>query len=126
MIDRNHVAEEKMARAAELMRENGIDMWVVYSRLKTDTALELMFNTDTRNEVLFVLTADGGRFALCDPADAGKYESSGLYTRVIPVTGEGYMAEFQRLWKQPPLQTAVRFSYWTWDSLSGSSRWPKT
>ena len=97
MIDRNHVAEEKMARAAELMRENGVDMWVVYSRLKTDTALELMFNTDTRNEVLFVLTADGGRFALCDPADAGKYESSGLYTRVIPVTGEGYMAEFQKL-----------------------------
>ena len=39
-------------------------MWVFYARLKTDTALELMFNTDTKNEVLFLLTKGGDRIAV--------------------------------------------------------------
>ena len=64
MINRNDVAKEKMQRAAEMLRENGIDMWVFYARLKTDTALELMFNTDTKNEVLFLLTKGGDRIAV--------------------------------------------------------------
>ena len=48
MIDRNVVAKEKMARAKELMNQYSIDMWVIYARGKRDTALELMFNTDTK------------------------------------------------------------------------------
>ena len=47
MINRNEVAREKMQRAAEMLQDNNIDMWVFYARLKTDTALELMFNTDS-------------------------------------------------------------------------------
>ena len=56
MINRNEVAKEKMQRAAEMLQDNNIDMWVFYARLKTDTALELMFNTDSKNEVMFLLT----------------------------------------------------------------------
>ena len=52
MINRNEVAKEKMARAAELLRQNHVDMWAIYTRLKNDTALELLFNTSTQNEVL--------------------------------------------------------------------------
>ena len=52
MINRNEVAKEKMQRAAEMLQDNNIDMWVFYARLKTDTALELMFNTDSKNEVV--------------------------------------------------------------------------
>ena len=53
MINRNEVAREKMQRAAEMLQDNNIDMWVFYARLKTDTALELMFNTDSKNEAMF-------------------------------------------------------------------------
>ena len=97
MIDRNLVAQEKMARAAEMLRERDIDMWVIYSRLKTDTALELMFNTDTQNEVLFALTKDGGRYVICDPADADGYRATGMYTDVTPADAEGFMVEFKKL-----------------------------
>ncbi|MBR2571337.1 MAG: aminopeptidase P family protein [Clostridia bacterium] len=100
MIDRNRVAEEKMARAAEMMREREIDQWAIYSRLKTDCALELMFNTDTRREVLFVLNRDGSRFAVCDPADAEGFVSSGLYTQVIPARGAQYMEAFRDLFER--------------------------
>ena len=37
MINRNEVAREKMQRAAEMLQDNNIDMWVFYARLKTDT-----------------------------------------------------------------------------------------
>ena len=78
MIDRNHVADEKMTRAAEMLRERDIDLWVVYSRLKTDTAMALMFNTDTENEALFMLTKDGARYAVCEAADEAAFATSGL------------------------------------------------
>ena len=73
MINRNEVAKEKMQRAIEMLRENAIDMWVIYSRLKTDTSLELLFNTDTKNEVLFALTRNGKRIVIASSEDARKY-----------------------------------------------------
>ena len=94
MIDRNKVAAEKMARAAELMEQYGIDMWAIYSRMKTDTALELMFNTDTKNEVLFILTG-AERIAVCCPEDEARFAQSGLYTKVLPVQPDGYMEVFR-------------------------------
>ena len=36
MINRNEVAREKLDQAVKLMAENGVDMWVVYSRRKQD------------------------------------------------------------------------------------------
>jgi len=100
MIDRNLVAQEKMTRAAEMLRENGIDMWVIYSRLKTDTALELMFNTGTREEVLFALTADGGRTVICSPADEAAFRATGMYDSVIPADAAGFGPAFRALFLQ--------------------------
>ena len=40
MINRNEVAREKMQRAAEMLQDNNIDMWVFYARLKTDTDVQ--------------------------------------------------------------------------------------
>ena len=61
MINRNEVAREKMQRAAEMLQDNNIDMWVFYARLKTDTALELMFNTSVTGNPFTVTfeTLDG-------------------------------------------------------------------
>ena len=100
LVDRDRVAEEKMTRAAELMRERDVDMWAVYSRLKTDTSLALLFNADTEREVLFLLTGDGERRVLCDPEDRAAFDSSGLFTEVLPVTGDGYMEGFRRLFAE--------------------------
>lgn len=100
MINRNNVAREKMQRAAEMLQENNIDMWVFYARLKTDTALELMFNTDTKNEVMFLLTKSGERIAIALPEDAKVYEESGLYTSVRTVADDGFSAEFQKAFEE--------------------------
>lgn len=100
MINRNEVAREKMLRAAEMLKENGIDMWVFYARLKTDTALELMFNTDTKNEVMFLLTGSGERIAVAVAQDAAVYEAGGLYTRVITATPDTFMEVFKKLFDE--------------------------
>ncbi len=100
MINRNEVAREKMQRALEMLRENAIDMWVVYSRLKTDTSLELLFNTDTKNEVLFALTRSGKRIVIATGEDAKAYMDTNLYEMVIVVNEpEGFMVEFKKLFE---------------------------
>ena len=100
MINRNEVAREKMQRAAEMLQDNNIDMWVFYARLKTDTALELMFNTDSKNEVMFLLTKSGDRIAIATAADTKAYEESGLYTEVIEVSGDGFEKVFKEKFDQ--------------------------
>lgn len=97
MINRNEVAREKMQRAVQMLQERNIDMWAFYARMKTDTALELMFNTSTVNEVLFLLTKNGDRIAVATAQDAACYEASGLYTKVIATEGEGFMTEFRKV-----------------------------
>ena len=105
MINRNEVAREKMQRAAEMLRERNIDMWAFYARLKTDTALELMFNTSTLNEVLFLLTKSGERIAIATAEDASAYEATGLYTQVVAVEGEGFMAAFKKFFDEFGVQS---------------------
>ena len=111
MIDRNVVAKEKMARAKELMNQYGIDMWVIYARGKRDTALELMFNTDTKNEVLFVLTASGQRIALAQPEDAAKYRESQMYTQVVETPQAELMKQFKDIFEEvSPKKLALNIS----------------
>lgn len=111
MIDRNVVAKEKMARAKELMNQYGIDMWVIYARGKRDTALELMFNTDTKNEVLFVLTASGQRIALAQPEDAAKYRESQMYTQVVEAPQAEFMTRFKAIFEEiSPKKLALNIS----------------
>ncbi len=105
MINRNEVAREKMQRAAQMLNENGIDMWAFYARLKTDTALELMFNTATQNEVLFLLTKGGERIAVAVEEDAKVYEASGLYTRVIAAAEDTFMVHFKQLFDEFQVKT---------------------
>lgn len=94
MVDRKNVAVEKMDRAVQMLKENQIDMWMFYSRLNQDPSLELMFNTDTKNEVLFVLTAEGDKMAFAEASDAAVYEAAGIFTSVRTVTPDTVMKEF--------------------------------
>lgn len=97
MIDRNNVAREKIIRAAQLMRQADIGMWVFYSRLKQDPALELMFNTDTPEEVLMALTSSGDCHAFVPAACVAQFEASGLYTQVSAADSRQIMPAFKAL-----------------------------
>ena len=97
MIDRNKVAREKIIRAAQLMGQADIDMWVFYCRLKQDPALELMFNTDTREEVLMALTRGGECHAFVPAGCSAQFLASGLYTRVVSADSSQIMPAFKAL-----------------------------
>lgn len=95
MIDRNNVAKEKMARAAQLLAEKGIALWVFYERLGHDRAFALMFNAEPQAETLVALTADGQRAAFVSAEDEAAFTASGLYTQVSAVTPESIVPAFQ-------------------------------
>ena len=98
MINGNEVAREKLDQAVKLMAENGVDMWVVYSRRKQDPSLELLFNAGLQNEVLFVIAKDGQHVALADESDVAALKDSGLYARVTAVTADTIMGEFKKIY----------------------------
>jgi Xaa-Pro aminopeptidase len=111
MINRNMVAREKLEAAAELLTENRLDLWVVYSRKRQDPSLELLFNFNTDNEILFMIQKDGNHVALAAEADTEKLLEAGLFKEVVAVTPETVMACFKdRLHKLNPKKIALNIS----------------
>lgn len=100
MINRNEVAKEKCSALQKCCRIIISICGYFMLRLKTDTALELMFNTDSKNEVMFLLTKNGDRIAIATAADTKAYEESGLYTEVIEVSGDGFEKVFKEKFDQ--------------------------
>lgn len=100
MINRNEVAREKIARAKEMLQEQGIDMWVFYARLKQDPALELVFNTSTRNEVLFAILKTGEVYAFADAGDVQAFRDSGLFTQVVEANSAEIMDAFVAVYRK--------------------------
>lgn len=99
MIDRNNVAREKLLQAAALMKEQHIDLWLVYARERRDPAMELLFNCALKSEVLFMIWQDGRVVALAEEQDVPALEKTGLYTRVLPAGKTGFMQLFLQEYK---------------------------
>lgn len=85
MVDRDQVAKEKIERAVAMLKENKIDVWLFYTRLKMDEAIELLFNTQTKNEVMFLICKTGDCIAIASAEDAREYRSKEFFTQVIEV-----------------------------------------
>ena len=62
-MNRLDVAREKIARAGEMMGQQGVDAWVFYARNGQDPSFELMFGRAARLETLVLLTAVPGLMA---------------------------------------------------------------
>jgi Xaa-Pro aminopeptidase len=92
-IDRNIVAREKLEQARVLMAEQGVDLWLVYARNKSDPALELLFNCSSAGELLFLISPRGIT-AIAEKADAAALEKSGLYQKVLTASPGGFMPLF--------------------------------
>ena len=101
-MNRLDVAREKIARAGEMLREQGVDAWTFYARNGQDPSFELMFGQAAKKETLVFLTADGDAAVLCDPAEAASFTETRLFTRVIPATATEMTAAFAALYRARP------------------------
>lgn len=100
MINRDNVALEKTARAVQLLNQKDIDMWVFYSRKKQDPALELMFNTSTQNEVLFVITKNGDIISIGCHEDSKMFAKKGFFTEIITAENDDIISNFMDILKK--------------------------
>lgn len=98
MFDRNRVAAEKLDKARQLMQEQGVDLWLFYTRQRRDPSYELMFNFNPEEECLVALYADGRRHAYASGKQIDLIEKAGLFTECHRCDGrdivEAFAADF--------------------------------
>jgi len=82
----SNVREEKLAQLAPILREAGIDCWLIYTREVTiDPLLKRLAGCRVTWRSAFLFTATGERIALVGELDRPEIEATGLFTRI-----EGY------------------------------------
>jgi Xaa-Pro aminopeptidase len=77
------VNREKMEQAVEALHKHGIDLWLILTSEGSDPCLPLVTGVKTVGPGAFLITAQGGMFAVCSSIDAQDIEESGLFTSVI-------------------------------------------
>lgn len=78
---------EKLAQAAELARETGLDVWLVFVRETAnggDPALPLILSPSLTWQSALLVTPGGRRVAIVGSYDAEPVRASGEWTEVIP------------------------------------------
>jgi len=79
----------KLEQASGILRELGIDAWLIYVRetaLNPDPVTALLWDFAVIWPAAFVITADGQRIATAVVHDVPTLERSGLFTQVVPFT----------------------------------------
>lgn len=77
------VNQEKIKQSIELLKQEEIDMWIVYSSEGSDPAVPLLTGIHTVGPTAFVVTRDGYAYALCSRIDAQESQQSGLFDQVL-------------------------------------------
>jgi Xaa-Pro aminopeptidase len=87
MMADNALHLAKLEQAATILREVGIDAWLIYVRetaLNPDPITPLLWDFAVVWPAAFIITADGQRIATAVVHDVATLERSGLFTRVVP------------------------------------------
>ena len=104
------IAQQKLAQAAQYLKEADIDLWLIYASEGSDPAVSLMMNLKTVGRTFFLLTKEGRRVALCSSIDALESENSGLFDEVVSYGGDP-VAELHRLVEEiAPRKIALNYS----------------
>lgn len=107
------LVKQKVAQAAVILEEEGIDCWVLLAResdVLGDPSLPFVAGISVTWESAFVLTAAGERIALVGTADVPNVEGTGAWPEVIGYV-EGISAPFRTLMERlDPKTIALNFS----------------
>ncbi len=77
------VNQEKVDQAVELMKEYGIDTWLILTRENTDPSLPLMVGVRSVHKGAIFLNSNGEHFVLTSVSDQASYEETGIFKEVI-------------------------------------------
>ncbi len=103
-------AQQKLAQATQYLKENNIDLWLIYSSEGSDPAVSLLLGLKTVGRTFFLLTREGKQYAIATIIDAQEHEDSGLFDEVIRYQGEPDAALKSLVEKLNPNQIALNYS----------------
>ncbi len=80
--DGKNIVRDKIDQALSYMRDESVDLWIIYASDRSDPVLPLIPGVATVGPGAFLFAADGTRHAVCSAIDAQDIEESGLFDTV--------------------------------------------
>jgi hypothetical protein len=85
--------KEKIRQAVDILREQGVDMWLTFVReteTLSDPCMDLIVGTNCTWQSAFIITATGKKIAIVGSLDKERIKQTGLYDDIrIYVKGVG-------------------------------------
>lgn len=78
----NTLNQEKIAQSIRFLKQEELDMWIIYASEGSDPAVSLVTGLHTIGPTAFVFTKEGQKLALCSRIDAQESEQSQLFDEV--------------------------------------------
>lgn len=104
------IAEQKLAQAAEYLRQADIDLWLIYASEGSDPAVSLLTGLKTVGRTFFLLTKEGRRYVLCPGIDALESQNSGLFDEVLPYASDPAQPLNELVDRVSPRSIALNYS----------------
>ncbi|NOY76824.1 MAG: aminopeptidase P family protein [Calditrichaeota bacterium] len=107
------IVHEKIQQASEILKEKGIDAWLVFVResaAMADPTLEMVLGTGCTWQSAFFITAAGDTIAIVGSLDAANIEGTGTYREIIGYTASIRDDLLKTLNKINPQKIAINYS----------------
>lgn len=78
----SEVNKQKLQQASEYLRDNNIDLWLIFASEGSDPAVKLLTGLKTVGRTAFLITKENKKYAVCSIIDAQESEESGLFDQV--------------------------------------------
>src|SRR5436190_2056874 len=107
------IYREKLDQAATLLRDRGLDLWLLFVRetgTLNDPSMALLCDLDFTWETAIFISADGRHAVLAGLHDCDEVRASGIFPEVVPYT-EGMSAPLREmLARRDPQRIALNYS----------------
>jgi len=107
------IVYEKIQQASEILKEKGIDAWLVFVResaAMADPTLEMIVGTGCTWQSAFFITAAGNTIAIVGSLDAANIEGTGNYKEIVGYTASIREDLLKALNKINPQKIAINYS----------------
>ncbi len=117
------IEKEKANQAIEILREKGIDLWLIFVRetkISPDPSLPYILPSSLTWQSALMFFSDGERIAIVGELDRQEVEKSGIFHRVIPYRGGIKESLLGVLKEKNPFSIGLNYSLYdpTSDGLS--------
>ncbi len=106
----SEVNKQKLQQASEYLRDNNIDLWLIFASEGSDPAVKLLTGLKTVGRTAFLITKENKKYAVCSIIDAQESEESGLFDQVYKYQNNLPEVLKQLIEKLNPNKIAINYS----------------